>query len=185
MEFLDKYKKIIDTKRARNLKRNCKYILYKNGTLHYSNIKLWAGIFNSKNHSKIGWEICVPILWWLKIISQVENVYMFSWNQSHLPRRHQAPTCTLGPPLRPCGRARNSDVQYAPHRISCQLQSQFTPSPLGPHSPSGRSHPYHSTCITNKYPSICQSLSQRRFWIQLDPSGATRNQSPLFWWPHK
>ena len=46
MEFLGKYKKMLDTKRARILKQNREHIFIKNTTVHKSKSKLCTGLFN-------------------------------------------------------------------------------------------------------------------------------------------
>ena len=58
------------------------YFIFKNSTVHNSKSKFCTEIFNFKNHSKIGWEICVPVSWCLKMRMCVEKEEMLRWNQS-------------------------------------------------------------------------------------------------------
>ena len=80
MEFLDKYKKTLDTKRACILKHNCKYIYKK---LSQYIIKIVNCVMDFFFHDwKIGWSISVPVPWCPKMWARVEKVDMLSWSLS-------------------------------------------------------------------------------------------------------
>ena len=79
---LEKYKKKIDKKQERILKRNCKNIYIKDSPVHNSKITLCNGTFSFKNNSRICSDICDPVLWCPKMRARIEKLDMLSWNQS-------------------------------------------------------------------------------------------------------
>ena len=82
MGFLEKYKINRDTKRSHILHHNCKIFFMKTSPVHNSKSKLCTRLFKFKNYSKIGWEICMTVLWCNQMRALVEKVDMLSWNKS-------------------------------------------------------------------------------------------------------